>query len=146
MLVDYLNDLSYLRHEEKEKTMLLPALQRLGLDWNYGLLPRVRQEYRMERYLFRSLRQSALQSSDWSVDDRQHFLSVAREFIAVYRNHMRMEEDQLFPLAEPRLANTEVDAALAGEFTKLDHELRRVPGSEDLRQRGESVAEKYFAR
>jgi hemerythrin-like domain-containing protein len=143
-LVDYMSELSYIRHEEKEETILLPALARLGLDWESGILPHVRREHRTERYLLRSLRQSALQLSDWSEDDRLHFLSIGRELIDFMKHHLAEEEAELFPAAEKRLTDA-ADRAIAQEFTSFDRELDRVPDSGTLKARAEAIMARYTA-
>ncbi len=143
-LVDYMSELSYIRHEEKEETILLPALARLGLDWESGVLPHVRREHREERYLLRSLRHSALQVSDWSEDDRLHFLSIGRELVTFMKHHLAEEEAQLFPAAEQRLTPA-ADQAMLDEFTAFDRELDRVPDSAELKARAEGVMARYAA-
>src|SRR5690242_20556905 len=49
--LDYLTEVLLLRHEEKEETVLLPALHHLGFPWNDGPLAGVRREHRQGRYL-----------------------------------------------------------------------------------------------
>lgn len=110
-----------LSHHDKEESILLPALVRVGFHWDDGALLRVRREHDQERYLARSLRHVALQVTEWSADDRRRFISVARELIAFQRAHIDREERLLFPSARARLSD-EMNQQIADDFSRLDQE------------------------
>lgn len=141
LLIDCIGDFSYLRHEEKEESLLLPALERLGMEWESGPLPHVRREHRQERYLLRSLRHSAMQSDEWDEEDRRHFLSIGRELLEFTRRHLESEEAYLFPEAEARLT-PELDRKLVEQFVALDRDLDAARDSRTLRERAAEVLER----
>ncbi len=143
-LVEHMGDFSSLRHEEKEESLLLPALERLGMTWDTGPLAYVRREHRQERYLLRSLRQSCLQTAAWDAEDRRHFVAIGRELVAFSRRHMQNEEDFLFPEADQRLS-PEIDRELATQFRALDRELDRMPDSMSLRARAMALLQRFGA-
>jgi hemerythrin-like domain-containing protein len=143
-LVEHIGEFSSLRHEEKEESLLLPALERLGMTWDTGPLAYVRREHRQERYLLRSLRQSCLQTDEWDAEDRRHFVAIGHELVAFLRRHMRNEEDFLFPEADQRLS-PEIDRELVTQFRALDGELDRMPDSMSLRARAMALLQRFGA-
>lgn len=143
-LVEYLGEFTSLRHEEKEETLLLPALERLGLSWDTGPLAYVRREHRQERYLLRSLRQSCQQTNEWDAEDRRHFVAIGRELVAFLRRHMQNEEDFLFSEADTRLS-PEVDRELVTQFSALDRELDQMPDNKGLRARAMALLARFAA-
>ena len=98
--VAFFEDFADLYHHGKEEALLFPALVMAGLDWNDEPLARIRREHDQEHYLMRSLAHSGLQGEAWSEEARLHFFSIAKEFIAFQRNHMRFENTEVFPRAE----------------------------------------------
>ena len=95
--VAFFQNFAHLHHHDKEEALLFPALALAGLDWSGDPLARIRAEHDQEQYLMRSLSHVAQQVESWSGDDRQHFLSVAKTFIAFQRNHMRFENTDVYP-------------------------------------------------
>ncbi len=145
VLVDYMCDLATLKHEEKEESVLMPALVRLGFDWENGVLPHVRKEHMEERYLLRSLRQSARFVGDWDEDDRLHFVAIARELVNFTRKHMLAEEEQLFPSVDDIL-DADLDDKLNAQCEQVDREFEEVPDAERLHALATEVATRYRER
>lgn len=69
-----------------------------------------------------SLEHSALQGEAWSADERQHFLNIAKEFIAFQRSHVRFENNEVYPRAE-RLSET-TRARLTRDMERFDDAMR----------------------
>ena len=120
--VAFFEDFAGLFHHDKEESLVFPALLETGLDWNAEPLSRLRREHDQEHYLIQSLEHSALQGEAWSADERQHFLNIAKEFIAFQRNHVRFENTDVYPRAE-RLSET-TRARLTRDIHRLDESLR----------------------
>jgi hemerythrin-like domain-containing protein len=120
--VAFFQDFAGLYHHDKEESLLFPALLETGLDWNADPLSRLRREHDQETYLIQSLEHSAMQGEAWSEDERQHFLNIAKEFIAFQRNHVRFENADVYPRAE-RLSETTL-ARLTRDMQRLDESLR----------------------
>ena len=125
-LIDALSESLFLRHEEKEETVLLPHLNRMGLSWTDGTLAHVRQDHRHGRYLLRSVRYAAHQSLDWNSDDRRHFLAVGKEWAEFIRRHMAREESMLFPYLDAELSE-QADRELMGHFAAIDSDFENMP-------------------
>lgn len=141
-LLDYLTDVVMLRHEEKEETLLLPALALHGERWNDGPLAFTRREHRHGRYLTRSLRQALHQSDQWNAEDARHFAAVATEWIAFNREHMQREEAQLFPLVDREL-DAETNQKLTSGFLRIDAEIDGMQGSVELKEKGEAFLRRF---
>ena len=69
-----------------------------------------------------ALEHSALQGEAWSEDERQHFLNIAKEFIAFQRSHVRFENAEVYPRAE-RLSET-TRARLTRDIERFDDSVR----------------------
>lgn len=98
--VAFFEDFADLYHHGKEESLLFPALVMSGLDWNDEALVRVRRDHDQEHYLMRSLSYAGMQGDAWSDEDKRHFLSIAKAFIAFQRDHMRLENTEIFARAE----------------------------------------------
>jgi hemerythrin-like domain-containing protein len=130
-LLDALIESLFLRHEEKEETVLLPYLARLGLSWTDGTLAHVRSDHRHGRYLMRSLRQTVHQLSDWSSEERRHFLSIGHEWLEFLRHHMDREESMLFPFLDAQL-DEKSDIELETQFASIDKDFAEMADSQQL--------------
>jgi len=140
--VRFFREFADLGHHDKEETLLLPALVQAGMDWDSGPLQRIRRDHDLERYLMRSLRHAALQSEDWSGDDRMHLLAIAQELIAFIRAHAECEETLVFPEAERRLSAT-VSQRLASDFVRFDAERTKDGAAPMLRALGQALIRTY---
>lgn len=120
--VAFFQDFAGLNHHDKEEALLFPALLETGLAWDGEPLARLRREHDQEQYLMQSLEHSAMQGEAWSEDERQHFLNIAKEFIAFQRNHVRFENTEVYPRAE-RLSET-TRARLTRDMERLDDSIR----------------------
>lgn len=142
VLVDCISDFCSLRHEEKEEALLVPELERLGMEWDTGPLAYTRREHRQVHYLIRSLQHDCLQRDNWENEDCRHFVSIGRELIAFLTRHMKHEEEYLFPEAEARLT-PEIDAELAARFEEIDEELDHATDSQSLQARAALLVARF---
>jgi hemerythrin-like domain-containing protein len=134
-VLDYLVDVILLRHEEKEETVLLPELERLGLAWDRGPLAYVRRDHRQGRYLVSALRQATHQRAPWNADDRRHFAALAREWLAFNRRHLQEEERVVFP--EIARVSPALQEVMTARFLAIDHEVDDLPDAGLLARAGE---------
>lgn len=141
--LDYLTEVLLLRHEEKEETILLPALHQLGFPWGDGPLARVRREHRQGRYLASALHQVAHQRTPWTRDDRRHFVALAQEWIGFIRRHMALEESILFAAFSQR-ATAELEASLCARFVAVDREVDELPDALDLAVQSRRFADRQL--
>ena len=141
-LMDYFRGVSDMAHHDKEETLLVPALVHQNMDWFQGPLADMRRDHRQERYLMRSLRHAALQSREWSSEDRRHFVSIVHEYAAFMRAHMERESQDWWVEAARRLP-AEEQAALLESFQRFDRELNELPDYRAVRERALELLNKY---
>jgi hemerythrin-like domain-containing protein len=114
-MTTFFREYADLIHHEKEESILLPALVNAGVRWDVGVIASVREEHELERAMLQTLRHASLQSSAWSVIDRQRVVDVCRRFVDFMRQHVRLENESLRPLVDEKLdevSRTELDAHL----------------------------------
>lgn len=122
-IVEIFTDYGELNHNEKEESILTPALVEGGFDWYDGPLAVMRREHQQEHYLLRALSHLATQRDAWSSETQSSFVSVSREFCHFMRAHMDHERNDLFELAA-RTLTPEAQAKLLGAFIDFDSKRR----------------------
>jgi hemerythrin-like domain-containing protein len=120
--VTFFRDFCDLAHHEKEEGLLIPAMVRNGCSFDDGPVERVHKEHEHERSLMSSLRQAALQRDPWSADARRRVVIMGRAYVDFMREHIRLEEQELFPRADKCLP-PDVAAELTLALRKFDAEL-----------------------
>ena len=137
--VAFFQNFAHLHHHDKEEALLFPALALAGLDWSGEPLARIRAEHDQEQYLMRSLNDVAQQVESWFGDDRRHFLSIAKTFIAFQRDHMRFENTDVYP---------HVGKMSESARERLSRDVERFDGNdrastERFRELAESLVRRY---
>jgi len=102
-LMTFFREYAELFHHEKEESILWPALVHAGLRWDNGLIAEVRKDHEVERTMLQSLRHASLQTTEWSLVDRQRIVTVCRRFVDFMREHVRKENETLRPLIDEKL-------------------------------------------
>jgi hemerythrin-like domain-containing protein len=105
-MMTFFREYADLIHHEKEESILLPALVNAGVRWDVGVIADVRKDHELERSMIQMLRHASLQSSAWSVVDRQRIVDVGRRFIDYMRQHVTIENESLRPLIDEKLDST----------------------------------------
>ncbi|HEY6728150.1 MAG TPA: hemerythrin domain-containing protein [Polyangiaceae bacterium] len=141
-IVDYFREVGDMAHHDKEETLLVPALVRHHVDWFDGPLAELRHDHRQERYLTRSLRHTARKNTEWSDEDKRHFVSIGRAYSDFLRAHMAREHEVWFTIAAEALPE-HVQEELVASFEKFDRELVELAGYVATRERALQLAAKY---
>lgn len=141
-VVEYFREVGDIAHHDKEEMLLVPALVRHHVDWFDGPLAQLRQDHRQERYLTRNLRHAARKSTEWSEEDKRHFVSIGRAYSDYLRGHMARETDVLFAVAA-RVLPEEVQSELVASFEKFDREMLELDGYVATRERALKLLGKY---
>jgi hemerythrin-like domain-containing protein len=131
-------------HATKEEQVLFPSLALHGADWDQGPLAEAQQEHRQERYFLRSLDQAAHQQRELTSEDVRHLVSELKGYAESMRNHLRMEDEFVFPLVDEM---SEADqATLAAKLDRFD---RTPPSSTDgpeMREIAKTLLQRYRHR
>lgn len=127
-MITFFREYADLFHQEKEESILWPALVNAGLRWDTGIIADIRKEHELERSMLQSLRHASLQSSAWSIIDRQRVIDVCLRFIDFLRQHLKMENETLLPLISEKLN----EARRLDLDTQLDRFDARLTASGEL--------------
>ena len=141
-VVDYFREVADMAHHDKEETLLVPALVRHHMDWFDGPLAELRHDHRQERYLTLNLRHAARKSTEWSDEDKRHFVAIGRTYADFLRAHMAREAEVWSSVAT-QLLPERVQAELVQSFEKFDRELRDLEGYVATRERALQLIDKY---
>ena len=142
ILVDYFREVGDMAHHDKEETLLVPALVRHHMDWFDGPLAELRKDHGQERYLTRSLRHAASKQSEWSDEDKRHFVSIGQAYSEFLRAHMGKENEVWF-VAAARVLPESVQTELVESFQRFDQELTELKDFVLLRERALRLLDKY---
>ncbi len=116
-------------HHGKEEGMLFPELEARGVPKEGGPIGVMLHEHDEGRALQQQMRQALTDLAD--ATNRQQFVTAARNYIALLRQHIWKEDNVLFKMAEQVLTDAD-DAQLAERFER--HEREHI---------GEGVHERY---
>jgi hemerythrin-like domain-containing protein len=119
-------------HHPKEERVLFPLLRKRSGE-AAALLDQLRLEHLRGARAVRELEQSFLR---WEEGGSSYFADFGRhisDFVAFYRDHLRVEERQLIPLAERALTEQDWEAVDASFEEGVDP-LRGPDGESDLRR------------
>jgi hemerythrin-like domain-containing protein len=119
-------------HHEKEEQHLFPLLEARGFSRLQGPTGVMHHEHEEGRRHLCAMAGALSRAADGDPDAVQQFVAHARAYVALLREHIRKEDNCLFPLAEQALSQ-EDQQALQASFA----------GVEDARAHG-AVHEKYL--
>jgi len=108
-------------HHPKEDAYLFRLL-RLRYPDSARLIDRLESEHRSGAEKIRLLEQTLTRYEEGGPSEFSGFSEAVQSYAAFHWNHMRLEEDELIPLARTHLASTdwkEIDEAFAGHSDPL---------------------------
>ena len=144
-LLEYLSELFFVKHEEKEETILLPELFRERRLTDTSQIRLLREQHQRGQTLLNTLWKALRPGEVWGPGQREHFLASADRWIHYIRGHLKYEEAHLFPLLEEQL-DPELDAFMLREFEKVEEEYRGLPDALRLRAVADEFVERTLAR
>jgi len=128
-LLDFFRVFADQCHHGKEEGMLFPELEAKGIPKEGGPIGVMLIEHEEGRELQRRMRGATSNLADEA--NRQQFVTAAREYINLLRQHIWKEDNVLFKMAEQVLTETE-DEQLTERFERHERE-----------QIGEGIHERY---
>ena len=142
--VTFFREFADLVHQEREESILFPALARHGFAEDVGPIAHVRAEHEKERGLICELMRAANQRDPWSAGETKKIAKLVRSFIAFQRAHVEKENDLLYPAAEKEIKG-EGPGLLAREAREFDEDRARFGHCDWLRALAEELASDYPA-
>ena len=120
-IVEFLSVFADKCHHGKEEEFLFPALEASGVPKQGGPIGVMLQEHEMGRNLIAKLKESVNLYKSRKEKASDKFISAAREYIELLRQHIDKENNILFPMADG-LVSVETDKELFSSFEKLEQD------------------------
>jgi len=140
--VEFFREFTDACHHGKEEDILFAAMVDAGFPSESGPLGVMRGEHGRGRRLVRRLRDLAERVVEWTDEDRESFAGAAHAFAELLREHIRKEDEVLYPMAEAHLSAEQLRRV--GELFRLFEEQRTGPGAhERLHKLAHELIERY---
>ena len=132
---DFLRGFADAWHHGKEEDILFRRMVERGFSAETGPVAVMLHEHRQGRALVSTIHGVGAGTGDVSAAETSAFLSAAREFIPLLRQHIQKEDNILYPMSERVLTPAEFETMLAdfGTFEK-------AAGADGTRDRLEALA------
>jgi hemerythrin-like domain-containing protein len=132
-IIYYLDVVPERYHHPKEDQSLFAPLKRRTHAAD-DVIERLETQHQLGAEAVRQLEQLLTRWDAGGMAERASFVKAANEFVGRYFEHMRLEEDELMPLAE-RYLTAEDWAAAESEFARHADPLKDVTHEDDLFRR-----------
>jgi hemerythrin-like domain-containing protein len=106
-------------HVVKEEQVLFPALEAHGVQPNIAVITALVAQHEAGRVYRRELAALCARMAQGDGTARTEFPTLAREYIALLREHMRIEDEYFYSLADGAIT-PEADHELATLFGRVD--------------------------
>jgi len=106
-------------HMAKEEHVLFPYLDAHGLPRSLAVVNALSSQHQLVRAHGQNLRKLCARFVDGDLKVRGDIVVLAREFVALFREHVRIEESYFYALAD-QVVSSEDDLALRTRFEAID--------------------------
>jgi hemerythrin-like domain-containing protein len=106
----YLDTFAERLHHPKEDQYLFAPMRRRGTEGS-ALIEELEREHANGERSLQRLEQHLVRYEEGGESEFPDFYAAVEKFVAGYREHMRKEEEQVFPLAEKLLTESDWEAA-----------------------------------
>jgi hemerythrin-like domain-containing protein len=127
--VVFLREFADLVHHEREEHILFPAMARLGYAKSGAPIAHVRDEHRLEHKLLFEIRQAVVRVRPLSSAKRAHLVGLLHELIAFQREHIKKENELLYPAVKKEFSGKTLDDVTRQLWTNDDAPFRLVEDS-----------------
>ena len=117
----YIDEFPEKQHHPKESNLLFPRLARVAPQ-TLDTITRLERDHMQGETAVRDLQHRLLAWELLGESRRKAFVDEAERYVGFYREHMRLEETEILPLAETHLDETdrrELDAAFSSHVDPL---------------------------
>jgi hemerythrin-like domain-containing protein len=119
--LDFFHDFALKCHDEKEERHLFPLLEARGFSRERGPTGTMREEHEESRRHLRALTEAVKGAATGDPDAVAEFVARARAYAVLQRDHIRKEDQSLFPMAERALPEADRQALLRA-FERIESE------------------------
>lgn len=118
-LLAFLEALCRLSHNEKEDSLLLPAMVQAGCAWDRGPVAQARETHLRQSHLLSVLNAAALQSETWSQSTTLRVRDAIAEYTDILARSISDAHDSLYPVARQTLPPAQLKE-LGNQLTEFD--------------------------
>lgn len=129
-------------HHGKEEDILFVAMNQHGFPSHAGPVAVMLHEHELGRSHVRALGELARQTTAWSDDDLATLGSNVREFSGLLRQHIRKEDQILYPMADARLP-APVKQEMFRQFQAFEERQTRSGERQRLRELADALVEAH---
>ena len=129
-------------HHGKEEDILFVAMGEHGFPRHAGPIAVMLHEHDLGRSLVRVLDGLARQSATWTKEDRDTLGRTVCEFSDLLRQHIRKEDQILYPMADARLPEP-VKEEMFRQFQAFEEQQTRSGEQQRLRALGDALIEAH---
>lgn len=130
-IVDFIKIFADKCHHGKEEDLLFPSLERTGMPHDKGPISIMLMEHNIGRNYVGGMSEAADKYKAGNRQESARFVENARNYIALLTQHIRKENEVLFPMADMRLSE-EDQKRLLEDFEKLETERIGIGKHEEL--------------
>jgi hemerythrin-like domain-containing protein len=116
----FLTEFADTRHHGKEELILFPQLETAGLSKQHGPIGVMLHEHGLGRACIASMKNSLNLLKAGNHEVMSNFIASATEYIELLRNHIKKENNILFPMAKKVLNPTQINL-LNEEFNSFEN-------------------------
>jgi len=140
--VDFIRNFADRCHHGKEENQLFALLEEKGMPADGGPTGQMKHEHEQGRAFVSGMADSIDDASNGNAGALSKFVQNARGYIQLLRDHVKKEDNILFPMADRMLSNDDQEGLLSA-FDKVETE-HMGKGTHDKYLRiVESLADKY---
>lgn len=140
--VEFIRQFADRIHHGKEERILFEQMVQAGFPRSSGPLAVMVHEHDQARGLVRALHTLGEKESPWSEVDRRRVKEVCAAYTSLLRQHIRKEDEILYPMALSRLGPEALDA-VADAFAEFERKDAQTGEKERLLAMAERLVERY---
>lgn len=130
-------------HHAKEEEMLFPALERAGVPREGGPIGVMLHEHEQGRQFLRAMAHGVAGLRAGDAGASEQLIAAARGYIQMLEQHIRKENEVLFPIAEDRFSGEQQDD-LAEQFDRFEGDRMGHGRHEELHRVMDELRAKYI--
>ena len=132
-ILEFIQQYADAGHHAKEEEIFFPALAARGLQPEASVIGALEAQHASGRAIVREMRQALAPAASGDAAGRGAFAACARDYIALLRTHIRLEDHHFVEYAREYLSGDD-DAALRAQMDVVD------------RSRSTNFSSEYFSR
>lgn len=143
--IDFLRSFADRSHHGKEENQLFPMMEARGYNPGAGPTAVMRSEHVQGRALIRAMEAAIPGATRGDAADRSNWMTAARDYIQLLRQHIDKEDHCLFPMADQALHSADQEE-LARRFERVEHDEIGPGVHEKYVQLADALADQFGVR